>query len=216
MTAEPKSSGKRRISRTPRNFAHETLLQRHRIDQPVPRTNGGHTDATRYKPSWSFESWWFERSPRRNCLLSVSAPSPALARPIFEFRRNRRSYEEARGATRCPRRAIFRSKVEGAEEQDESADWRIWDRRDPEGYTELLETRGVRVDARGWPTPPTSLTPPSRVGPPPSLVFHLLHHPGLLQSRRRATRTLIHTHTHIYSCHRKPPPDYTPLSTIHF
>lgn len=64
--------------------------------------------------------------------------------------------------------------------KDGLADWRIWDRRDPGGHTGLTETRGVRVDARGWPTPPTSLTPPSRVGPPPSLVFHLLQHPGLL------------------------------------
>lgn len=57
------------------------------------------------------------------------------------------------------------------------------------GTRSFRRKRGVRVDARGWPTPSTSLTPPSRVGPPPSLVFHLLHHPELLQSRRRATHT---------------------------
>jgi len=81
---------------------------------------------------------------RSNRLLSVySAPSSALARLIFEFPRNRRSYEEARqpdvraGQPFAEGRGSRRA-------QDESADWRIWDRRDPGGHTGAFGDAGSK------------------------------------------------------------------------
>lgn len=65
----------------------------------------------------------------------------------------------------------------------------------------LSAMRGARVDARGWPTPPTSLTPPSRVGPPPSLRCSTYYTPpGLLQSHTYTfARTPSSSHSFVYS-----------------
>jgi len=85
------------------------------------------------------------------------------------------NFQEIDGHTRKPGNQMSAPgnpspRVEGAEEHRMSrliGEYGI--EEIPGGTRELLETRGVRVDARGWPTPPTSLTPPSRVGPPPFL-----------------------------------------------
>jgi len=85
----------------------------------------------------------------------------------------------------------------------------------PGGTRELLETRGVRVDARGWPTPPTSLTPPSRVGPPPFLCRSTYYTTRDLYSRvdgHPHTRAHARTHTHTRGYHRL----YTPIGCILF
>lgn len=96
-------------------------------------------EATCYKRSSRFVPSKCSARPRE--LLAVFAPSPALGRLIFEFWRNRRrSTEDAR---QPDTRAGQPSPVK---ERDGSADWRIWDRRDPGGHTKLSEKAGCK----GW------------------------------------------------------------------
>lgn len=195
-----------RLTRTPPSLSPVVVPTRpwRRRDTPGRVSSAGKSDArfsktpisrTKHYPTTQNRSTGCVRTERRDglrawfvrrgrCRLAVSCTRHQA--DLWILKKSTVTRRKARQPDGRTRRS---SLVEGDKERDGSADWRIWDRRDPGGHTELSETRGVRVDARGWPTPPTSLTPPSRVGPPPSLLFHLLHHPGLLQSRRRATHT---------------------------
>lgn len=133
----------------PRCIAHKTLSRRHRIDQlrGCGRTRRVAKRETRQLNIRLLHGPSIGRSPRLAAAQPGSTalpqrPPQRLSRSLrADLRILKKSTVSRRSRrTRRPRRQL--SSVEGAEEQDGSADWRIWDRRDP-GGTRGSRRRGV-------------------------------------------------------------------------
>jgi len=142
VTGGPKSSDERNLSRRPRNSARTKHFPTTQNRSTGCARTGGSTQPRVFE--WSVR-WTLVSSLARivYCPSTALRLSQALARLIFEFPRNRRSYEEARQPdVRAGQPFAEGRGSRGA--QDESADWRIWDRRDPGGHTGAFGDAGSK------------------------------------------------------------------------